>query len=149
MRAAPNPADPPLGGPARHTAESRLGPLELTMLTPSMLSRDSVIAAVLMTAGAFVFGGVDWGVGVFSGAILSLVHLYFMSVIVRRLVTGQLGGVALLLPIKSLAAGFGLVALLGAFEPLPVMSGVLVVVVAVAAHGALGLVRPVVEAQEA
>lgn len=149
MRAAPNPADPPLGGPARHTAESRLGPLELTMLTPSMLSRDSVIAAVLMTAGAFVFGGVDWGVGVFSGAILSLVHLYFMSVIVRRLVTGQLGGVALLLPIKSLAAGLGLVALLGALQPLPVMSGVLVVVVSVAAHGALGLVRPVVEAQEA
>ena len=119
------------------------------MLTPSMLSRDSVIAAVLMTAGAFVFGGVEWGVGVFSGAIFSLVHLYFMSVIVRRFVTGQLGGVALLLPIKSLAAGLGLVALLGAFQPLPVMSGVLVVVVAVAAHGALGLVRPVVEAQEA
>ena len=119
------------------------------MLTPSMLSRDSVIAAVIMTAGAFVLGGVGWGVGVLSGAVFSLVHLYFMSVIVRRLVTGQLGGVALLLPIKSLVAGLGLVALLGALEPLPVMSGVLVVVVAVAAHGALGLVRPVVEAQEA
>lgn len=149
MRAAPNPADPPLGGPARHTAESRLGPLDLTMLTPSSLSRDSVITAVIMTVVAFVLGGVDWGVGVLSGAIFSLVHLFFMSVIVRRFVTGQLGGVALMLPIKSLAAGLGLVVLLRAFEPLPVMSGVLVVVVAVAAHGALGLVRPVVEAQEA
>jgi hypothetical protein len=149
MRAAPNLADPSVGGPARHTAESRLGPLELTMLTPSSLARDSAITAVLMTVGALVLGGVGWGVGVLSGAILSLVHLYFMSVIVRRFVTGQLGGVALLLPVKSLAAGFGLVALLGALEPLPVMTGVLVVVVSVAAHGALGLVRPVVEAQEA
>ncbi|MCK6515165.1 hypothetical protein L6R46_08945 [Myxococcota bacterium] len=119
------------------------------MLTPSSLSRDSVITAVIMTVVAFVLGGVAWGVGVLSGAIFSLVHLFFMSVIVRRFVTGQLGGVALMLPIKSLAAGLGLVVLLGAFEPLPVMSGVLVVVVSVAAHGALGLVRPVVEAQEA
>ena len=62
-----------------------------------------------MTVVAFVLGGVAWGVGVLSGAIFSLVHLFFMSVIVRRFVTGQLGGVALMLPIKSLAAGFGLI----------------------------------------